>query len=190
MEIILPSMTLAPQGWSGSALTASAACWRRSSSAYTVTSARTVLVRQVKNTATVLKRKASSEVGSKGVSLAKGAGLTCQSGRHSDPLVQVVGGKGNPLARAAARGEAAALAPRLPAARCDLAALQALAALDPLALFERELSCGGASPAPPARVDDMGVPALRCVRCAVCCPAAAATGGAPFAGSAGPAHAR
>lgn len=138
----------------------------------------------------MLKSTASSNSGGKSGSLAKAAGSACQSGMRSRPLAQVVSGKGNPLARAAARGEAAALAPRLPAARCDLAALQALAALDPLALFERELSCGGASPAPPARVDDMGVPALRCVRCAVCCPAAAATGGAPFAGSAGPAHAR
>ncbi len=97
----------------------------------------------------LLNRTASTVVGGKGDSLAKAAGSACQSGRRSQPLVQVVGGKGNPLARAAARGEAGALAPRLPAARCDLAALQALAALDPLALCERELSCGGASRAAP-----------------------------------------
>ena len=60
-----------------------------------------------------------------------------------DVSLQVIGAKGNPLAKAAARRELGACEGLLPAARCDLQALQLLASLDLLALCEAELSCGG-----------------------------------------------
>ena len=61
----------------------------------------------------------------------------------TDISLQVISAKGNPLAKAAARRELGACKALLPAARCDLQALQLLASLDLLALCEAELSCGG-----------------------------------------------
>lgn len=74
---------------------------------------------------------------------AQGELASCSPNLNLSSLAQVVGGKNNVLAKAAARGELATSAALLPAARCDLQALQLLASLDPLALCEGELSCGG-----------------------------------------------